>query len=211
MKVKTAGDPEQSIRSAFEQGDLSQAATILMEAYGGEIFRFLLARLRDPELASEVFGGFAEDLWRGIGGFRWSCTARAWAYTLARHAGSRGIRQRRRRAARVVPLSRAGPLSEVAERVCTETSLALKTSTRNRMAELRERLPVFEQMLLMLRVNRELPWVDIARILTAGSVESAIALTPEELETEATRLRKRFQKAKEKLRRMALEAGLLSE
>jgi RNA polymerase sigma-70 factor (ECF subfamily) len=206
-----ASEPEARIRSAFDQGELQEAATLLLVAYGGEILGFLSARLRDADMASDVFADFAEDLWRGMAGFRWNCSARAWAYTLARHAASRGIRQRRRRAARVVSLSRAGPLSEIAERICSETSRAMRSASRNRIAELRQRLSMHEQMLLMLRVNRGLAWLEIARIMAHGSLESACALSPEELSARAARLRKRFQKAKERLRRMAREAGLMPD
>lgn len=199
------------MRDAAANGDLRAAATLIMEAYGREIFAFLSARLRDPEMTADVFGDFAEDLWRGLASFRWECSARAWAYTLARHAASRGIRKARRRGAHNVPLSRAGPLSEIADRIRTETSIGLKTSQRHRMSELRERLPQLEQTLLLLRVNRQLPWRDIARILAAGSLEAALAMQPDDLDAEAARLRKRFQKAKEKLRRMAEEAGLIPE
>jgi RNA polymerase sigma-70 factor, ECF subfamily len=202
---------EALIRAAFEQGDLQCAASSLLNAYGSEILNFLRSRLRDSELASEVFGDFTEDLWRGMAGFRWACSSRAWAYTLARHAASRAIRQKRRRGGRSVPLSRAGPLSEIAERVRSETALPLRTEPRERLVELRRSLPELEQTLLMLRVNRELPWLDIARILASGTLDGVMTLPPEALNAEATRLRKRFQKAKEKLRKLAAEAGLLGE
>lgn len=202
---------EAHIRAAWEQDDLKRAATLLLESYGPEIFRFVVSRLRDVELASEVFSEFAEDLWRGLRGFRWVCSARAWAYTLARHAASRAIRKRRRRGVHQVSLSDAGPLSEIAEHVRSETSLALRTEPRDRLTELRYQLGDEDQAVLLLRVNRGLPWLDIARIMNEGSPEAALALTPEELTAEASRLRKRFQKAKEKLRRLAEEAGLLSE
>lgn len=202
---------EEPIRDSFANGDLRGAATQIMQAYGREVYSFLAARLRDPELTADAFGDFTEDLWRGLGTFRWDCSARAWAYTIARHAASRAIRRWRRRGARCLPLSRAGPLSQIAERIRTGTSLALRTSKRSRMAELRDRLPEFEQTLLMLRVNRDLPWREIARILSGGSLQAVLEMGPEELDAEAVRLRKRFQKAKEKLRRMAQETGLLSD
>ena len=123
---------EARIRAACDAGDLQRAATLLLESYGTEIFRFVASRLRDVELASEVFSEFAENLWRGIAGFRWVCSARAWAYTLARHAASRAIRQRRRRGVHYVSLSHAGPLSEIAEHVRSETSLALRNEPRDR-------------------------------------------------------------------------------
>jgi len=211
MNLAPESAGEERIRAAFGVGDLESAATVLLEMYGSEIFGFLVVRLRDTELASEAFSNFAEDLWRGLPGFRWVCTARAWAYTLARHAASRVIRQRRRRGARVVPLSNAGPLSQLAEQVRSETAVAMRTATRNRIVQLREQLPVGDQMLLVLRVNRGLPWLEIARIMARGSVDEAIALDDETLTMEATRLRKRFQKAKEKLRRLATEAGLLTD
>jgi RNA polymerase sigma-70 factor (ECF subfamily) len=198
---------EARIRGAFDSQDLRTAATLLLELYGAEIYGFLVARLRSSELAAEVFSDFTEDLWRGIGSFRWVCSSRAWAYTLARHAASRAIRRRKR--APVVSLSRAGPLSEIADRIRVETAAALKTETRDRFVQLRQQLPLQDQMLLMLRVNRELPWLDIARIMGDGS--NGGALPPQSYAATATRLRKRFQKAKEKLRKMAEEAGLLAD
>jgi len=202
---------EEVIRGAATRGDLHLAAKHIMEAYGREIYMFLHSRLRNQELAADVFGDFTEDLWRGLAGFRWECSSRAWAYTLARHAASRGIRKARRRGARDVPLSRAGPISEIAERIRTDTSLMRLTAKRQQMSELRDQLPPLEQTLLLLRVNRNLPWRDIARIMATGSLEAALAMAPQDLDAEASRLRKRFQKAKEKLRRMALAAGLLPE
>lgn len=206
-----AGFGEEHIRAAFDRGDFQLAATTLLRAYGGEIFGFIVGRLKDTDFASEVFADFAEDLWRGLHDFRWNCSARGWAYTLARHATSRGIRQRRRRAARSIPLSRVGPISELAQLVCTQTTRSLGTRERSRVAALREQLSIYEQTLLTLRVNRELPWVEIARVLAGGPLESVVALSPEQLHTEAARHRKRFQKAKEKLRKLATEAGLLSD
>jgi len=211
MSEQREATSEQPIRDAFERGDLQRAASLLLDAYGSEVLRFLDSRLRDSELASEVFGDFTEDLWRGMAGFRWECSARAWAYTLARHAASRAIRQKRRRGGRNVPLSRAGPLSEIAERVRSDTALPLRTEPRDQLVELRRSLPELEQTLLLLRVNRQLAWLDIARILASGPLDGVMTLPPEALHAEATRLRKRFQKAKEKLRKLAVEAGLLGD
>jgi RNA polymerase sigma-70 factor (ECF subfamily) len=79
------------------------------------------------------------------------------------------------------------------------------------MAALREQLPELERELLILRVNRQLAWLEIARIMTEATTEAALNFTDAELQTEAARLRKRFQKAKEKLRQLAEQAGLLAE
>jgi RNA polymerase sigma-70 factor (ECF subfamily) len=196
---------ERQIRGLYDAGDQQRAATVLLEGFGREIFGFLISRLRDRDAASEVFSRFTEDLWRGLAGFRWQCSARVWSYTLARHAASHYVREARRRRVRHVPLSVAGPLSEVAERVRTATLASARTESKSQMVRLRERLPADDQMLLILRINRRLAWMEIAQImLHEGEVaEEAI------LEKDAVRLRKRYQAAKDKLRKMAIEEGLV--
>ncbi len=196
---------EQRIRALCEAGDKKRAATLLLEGYGREVFGFLVARLRDREAASDVFSQFTEDLWRGLEGFRWQCSARVWSYTLARHAASRYIDDVRRRRGRNVPLSRAGPLSEIAERIRTGTRAGAQTEARSRIAQLRESLPVDDQTLLILRVNRKLGWREIAQIM----LRDGESPDDEALAKEAARLRKRYQLAKDKLRQMAVEQGLV--
>jgi RNA polymerase sigma-70 factor, ECF subfamily len=198
---------EQRIRALCEAGDKKRAATLLLEGYGREVFGFLIARMRDRDVASDVFSQFTEDLWRGLEGFRWQCSARVWSYTLARHAASRYIDDLRRRRGRNVPLSRAGPLSEIAEKIRTGTRAGARTETRSRIAQLRESLPVDDQTLLILRVNRKLGWREIALVMLGDSE------APEEkaIERESVRLRKRYQLAKDKLREMAVAQGLVGE
>lgn len=195
---------EAQIRALCEAGNKKKAATLLLEGYGREILGFLIARLRDRDAASEAFSRFTEDLWRGLDGFRWRCSARVWAYTLARHAASHHLREARRRM-RDVPLSRAGALSEIGERIRTETLASARTENKSRVAQLRERLPADDQMLLILRLNRKLAWTEIAQVMLHEGevVEDSV------LERESVRLRKRYQSAKEKLQSMAVEAGLV--
>jgi len=195
---------ELRIHALCKAGDKKGAATLLLEGYGRELFGFLIAHLRDRDAAGDVFAQFAEDLWRGLDGFRWQCSARVWSYTLTRHAASRYIHDVRRRRARNVPLSRAGPLSEIAEKIRTTTRVGARTEARSQIAQLREELPAEEQTLLILRVNRKLGWKEIAHVMLGDDVAEDDAL-----EKEAARLRKRYQLAKDKLRRMAVERGLV--
>jgi RNA polymerase sigma-70 factor (ECF subfamily) len=196
---------EGRIRAQSSAGDKKQAATTLLEGYGREVLGFLIARLRDQDAAAEVFSQFTEDLWKGLEGFRWQCSARVWAYTLARHAASRYISDARRRRVRNVSLSRAGPLSAIEEKIRTATLAAARTESRSRLAQLRDNLPIEDQTLLILRVNRKLDWKEIAQVMTYEGKVVADAV----LEKEAVRLRKRYQLAKDRLRRMALEQGLI--
>jgi RNA polymerase sigma-70 factor, ECF subfamily len=200
-------DVEARIRECHERQDMCEAATLLLETYGRELFGFLVSRLRDRDAASEVFGTFAEDLWVGMPGFRWQCSARAWAYALARNAASRYRVSAQRRSRRSVALADALAISEIEQRVRTDTALALRTTTKSRVAEMRAQLPLDDQTLLVLRVNRGLEWREIARIMTLGPD----AADGPELQAEAARLRKRFQLTKATLRRMARSAGILEE
>jgi RNA polymerase sigma-70 factor, ECF subfamily len=197
---------EARIRAYSEAGDKKRAATALLEGYGRELVGFLIAHLHDRDAAAEVFSQFTEDLWRGLDGFRWQCTARVWSYTLVRHAASRYIKDARRRRGRQVPLSRAGPLSEIEQRIRTSTLAEARTETRSRVAQLREGLPADDQTLLILRVNRKLGWKEIAQVM----VYEGKTVSDGVLEKEAARLRKRYQLAKEKLRRMAEKQGLVA-
>jgi RNA polymerase sigma-70 factor (ECF subfamily) len=208
--VTNPRDPEsieRQIHSLCDAGEREKAATRLLESYGQEIFRFLLSRLHDHDASGEVFSQFTEDLWRGLGGFRWECSARAWSYTLARHASSRYVADARRRRQREEPISRSSGLHDVAQKIRTQTLAAVRTEVKSRVNELREQLPLDDQTLLILRVNRRLDWKEIARIM----IDESEATTDRAIETEAARLRKRFQAIKEKLRRMAHDAGLLSD
>lgn len=199
MDHASRSDLEDCIRAALEAGDKRGAATALLEGYGGEVLGFLVAHLRDRDAATEVFSQFTEDLWRSLDAFRRQCSARVWAYMLARHAASSYLKEAHRRRARHVPLSHAGPLSGIEERVRTATLAALRTETKNRAARLRERLPAEDQALLILRVNRRLEWNEIAQVMGRdGEARDEAAL-----KRESQRLRKRYQLVKERLRRMA--------
>jgi RNA polymerase sigma-70 factor (ECF subfamily) len=197
---------EREIRKHFDAGDKERAATVLLKGYGREVLGFLIARLRDRDAAADVFSLFTEDLWKGFDGFRWDCSARVWSYALARHAASRYIGDAQKRRKRYVALSRAGPLSAIEQKIRTATLRAARTEARSGIERLRESLPVEEQTLIMLRVNRKLDWKEIALIMTGDAAGSPDAT----LEKEAVRLRKRYQLVKDKLRRMALEQGLIS-
>lgn len=198
---------EQRIRSLWEAREREKAATLLLESYGREIFRFVLSRLHDHEASGEAFSRFTEDLWRGFDGFRWECSARVWSYTLARHATSRYIAEASRRREREVPLSSSSGLHDLAQKIRTHTLAAVRTEVKTRVEELRQQLPIDDQTLLILRVNRQLDWKEIARVM----IKEGEATTDRAIEKEAVRLRKRFQGVKEKLRRLASEAGLLNE
>ena len=184
-------DPlEQEIRRLHDAGDMAGAATAGLEGYGPEILGFLVATLRDEDAAGEVFAQLGEELWKSLPGFQWRCGFRTWIYTLARHTSARFRRSPQNQPRRKLPLSQ---VSEVADRVRSRTLPHLRTEARDRFAELRRSLDPSDQALFILRINRRLPWADIALIMDEPSA----------------RLRKRFQLLKDQMRERAKRDGLL--
>ncbi len=190
------GEPdglEDQIRVATEAKDWPRAATLALEGYGPEVLGFLVTLTRSAVDASEAFSIFSEGVWRGLPKFRWEASFRTCAYRLARRAVWRLRRDPHRR--RAVPLSDAG-VSAVVEQVRSQTATYLRTETRDKVAKLRAALEPDDQALLVLRVDKKLPWRDIARVLADDDDDVATA----ELDKRAATLRKRFERVKAEIR-----------
>jgi len=111
----------------------------------------------------------------------------------------------------VLSVGSSAALEEVAAAVRTETLGFLRTEKRTRLQALRDTLPEEDRMLLVLRVDRNLEWNELARVLAGEGQEGdgGTPLADAEVTREAARLRKRFQLLKEKLREMAKGEGLI--
>ena len=162
----------------------------------------LAVQLRSTADAAEAFSLFAEHLWRGLAGFQWRCSLRAWAHRIARNAAVRWVNRARPQSPSAACRWRQGGVFEIADQVRTSTLVYLRTEVKSEVRRLREELPLTEQMLLILRVDKEMEWEDIAAALAEHDLE------PDELKREAARLRKRFQLVIEKLRELARKRGL---
>ena len=103
-----------------------------------------------------------------------------------------------------MPLSQAGALSDMVEKARTATLQFQRTETKSRIRELRETLSQEDQTLLILRVDKNLAWREIAIIMSGEDDDDAA-----QLKREAARLRKRFELAKGKLRKLAEAEGLI--
>lgn len=187
---------EVELRALAEQQDWRALTTRALQTYGAELLAYLHAVARDPDLATEAFAELGEDLWRGIASFRWGASLRTWLYTLARNALNQLRRQPRRRADRNLPLSSAPELEVV---VRTMTNQFQRTDVKDKFRVLYDELDPEEHELLLLRLDRELSWKEIARILGGDS----------ELDTRAAALRKRFERTRERLKKLAIDRGLV--
>ncbi len=206
MTSRASNSPDEAIRRAWEAGNADAAITAVLEQHGPEILGWLVGNLRDVDDANDVFSTFAERLWSTFAGFGWRCSVRTWAYAIARRAAVDHQRNEARRARRIVPLSASSEVTKVAERVRTTTLAHLKTANRQAISQLRDQLPPQDRMLLVLRVDRGLPWSDLARVFLDQPDPTAA-----ELKREAARLRQRFHLIKEKLLKIGRDAGLVKE
>ncbi len=189
-------EPEGAIRELCVQERWQEAATAILERYGRELLEYLVAIARSETDGADAFSQFTEDVWRGLPRFRWESSARTWCYALARNALSRLRRQAHRKPGRGIALSDAPEVARLAEHVRSTTIVYLRTVVKDEVAALRRQLSPDDQAILILRIDRRLPWLDVARAL-ADEGETPDAA---ELRKRSAALRKRFERIKADLR-----------
>ena len=96
-------------------------------------------------------------------------------------------------------------LSQQIEAVRSATLAHLKTEVKTEFQLLREQLEPEEQTILVLRVDRQMTWPQLAEVMADGDSIADEATR----KSEAARLRKRFQSIKDKLRKLAKAEGVI--
>jgi RNA polymerase sigma-70 factor, ECF subfamily len=191
---ETTPSIEHDVRSACGESRWADAATLALRGYGPELLGYINAILRNPASADDVFSAMAEQLWRALPEFAWRSSLRTWAYTIARNACLMYLRDGR--ASRIAHVSSIADL--VAAEIRTQTASYLGTPMKDKLGEIRMRLDPDDQTLLILRMDRQLPWRDIARVFEGEDA------TADLVEKRAAALRKRLERLKEELREMLL-------
>ncbi|HET7500608.1 MAG TPA: sigma-70 family RNA polymerase sigma factor [Kofleriaceae bacterium] len=187
---------ERAIHALCQAGAYPEATTAALRLYGVELLGFLQALANHHDLATEAFAELGEDLWKGLPRFRWQSSLRSWLYSLARNALAQLRRDPRRRVERNLPLSLAPDMAAVVRTVTLEIQ---RSEVKDEFRLLREQLDPEEHELLLLRLDRGLAWKDIARVLGGD----------DDVDARAAVLRKRFERAKQRLKKLAIEHGLL--
>jgi RNA polymerase sigma-70 factor (ECF subfamily) len=189
------GALEARIHEHLAKGELREAATVGIRGYGPQILGYLVALCRDEDTGCDVFSQFSENLWKGIGSYQGASSFKTWAYRVAWAAAQRWVRDPYRRRGR--PLG-TDEVSAIVAEVRSTTAIYRQTATKDRVAKLRQYLDPFEQTLLILRIDRKMSWSDAAQVLAEEG-----APMDEQL------LRKRFERLKERLRKLAVEHQLV--
>lgn len=173
------------LRRLLRADRFMEATTLVLRSLGPEILGFLSGVLGNVD-GDEVFAAFSESLWRSLPSYRSQCGIRTWAYMLARQQIARHRKGARGHRAQV----RISELADVLQDVRRTYTTRHATLTR-----LRNELSIEDRELLILRIDRELSFDEIALLF----VEDPSTADEQALRREAARLRKRFQLIKDQL------------
>jgi RNA polymerase sigma-70 factor (ECF subfamily) len=185
---------EARIEAHLSRGEMREAATLALREYGPQLWRYVCSLVPREEEARDVFQMFAEDLWRGLPSFRRESSLRSWAYSIAWAAASRQRREAFRRKGQRLATDE---YSKLAASMTSHLGLR-EAARREALARLRDHLDEEDRHLLTLRLDRDLSWDEIARIMSqAGTSATAAAL------------RKRFERLKTKLAQEARARGIV--
>lgn len=196
---------ERPIKEALARGNVSRATTLALELYGQEVLGWLAACMGDPTAAGDVYADFSLRLFLNIGQFRWQSSLRTWVYAVARSVRTDHQRRRENRPNHWRSLSQVPrEVSRLVVQIRQSTLAYLKTEVKSAFVRLRQEvLDEDQQAILILRVNREMSWDEVAIVMEARGMSAAA------LQTAAARYRKRFGAIKKKLRREAEDRGLI--
>jgi RNA polymerase sigma-70 factor (ECF subfamily) len=186
---------EDEVKTLVAAAQIEAATTLIVRELGPELLGFLVVVVRDRTDAGDVFADLCTRIWKSIATFGWRCSLRTWCYVLARHACHAWHKDRARRGEEV-PLSAVPELEAMMLRVRTSTFARLDRQP-SRADRLRAKLTPDEQTLLTLRIDRELDWREIALVLADKDLDD------DALTREAASLRKRYERLKDKLRKLA--------
>jgi RNA polymerase sigma-70 factor (ECF subfamily) len=174
-------------------GDRRGAAAELVRVHGGRVREYLRALLRDPDVADDAYSLFCEWTLDAMWRYRGESTLRTWAFGIAHNAARRVRSEAYRRRKRAL---RTREFVELADRRSTSSAVRRERAAK-RLEELRRHLSEDDQNLLALRVEQRLEWEEIVRVLESGG-ETVTAQA----------LRKRFERLKDRIGKLARELGV---
>jgi RNA polymerase sigma factor (sigma-70 family) len=165
---------ERDIAAALAARDLARPRRSPLKVTARSSSSILRSLMRDDDLTNEAFSRLCEKVWRTLPDFRGESSFATWRTDwpgTRRGEVKRGLARRRERR------FESGELSQVEAQVRETTAAYLRTETKDRWAKLREDLDAEERSLLLLRIERRLPWKDIAAVMAdepTGATEAAL-------------------------------------
>jgi len=187
---------DHELRAMLADGAIERATELALRRYGPEIVGWLRSSIPSDADAQDAFSRMSEELWRSLHRFDGRCSIRTWCYMLARHAvayvGSRPHTERE------VLVSQVPSVLGAATHVWNTTNHRAQRAA-DVYASIRAELCEEDRTLLVLRVDRDLSWREIAHVLCGEGADA------EAVQRKAATLRKQFERVKERLRALAAE------
>jgi len=183
-----------ALRELVVAGHIDRATELAIRAYGPELVGWLCSMVPSEADAYDAFSWLCEELWRSLRNFDGRCSVRTWCYMLARHAASR-VRATPRHQ-REILVSEIPSVVQAVQEIWSTTLVGARRA-EDVYAQLRRELDDEDQALLVLRVDRGLPWQDIALVLLGQDADA------DAVKRKAATLRKQFERIKEHLRASA--------
>lgn len=187
-------EAEAELRTLIDAGNVDRATERAIRVYGSEVSGWLSSIFPNEADAQDAFSRMSEELWRSFKRFDGRCSIRTWCYMLARHAASH-VRSWPRNGSEVLFAHIPSVLGAVTH--VWNTTRRGEHHALNVYAEIRRQLGDEDQTLLVLRVDRNLTWRDIAIVVLGEGAHS------DEVMKKASALRKQFERVKQRLRELA--------
>lgn len=175
---------DERVTADLREGRVERACTAVLRELGPEVCGYLRAVLRDEGLCDDAWARATTDLWRALPRYRGERALRGYVYRIAWHAALKVLRDPHRR--RRVPWS---AIEEPCSPARSHTAAHLRSDTKLELREARARLSPADQALLVLRVDRDMAWDEVAH---------SLGLRP-------AAARKRYERVRKKLRALLVE------
>jgi RNA polymerase sigma-70 factor (ECF subfamily) len=192
-------DAERAVLEEAARGDFNAAVERAVRLFGPGVSRYLLGAIGERADAEDAFGEWQLALIDALPRFEQRATLRTFLFALARHAAAHAIDARRRRTAMRADVG-TSRLCGIAQEVFVETLRHLPPALEQQALTANADLDAEERGLLVLYAGQELSWKEVVAVLGVDGAEPG---------AEAARLRKRFERLKEKLRERAARDGLV--
>ena len=166
MDARTPDDVDSKLKALLAVGAHGEAATLLVTAYGDDVYGLCRAMVRDPASAEDLSQDCFSRAFTALEGFRAEASARTWLLRIARN---RCIDHLRARARAMVEFS-----DDPGDMPSEEPSIADLLTRREALAGALEVLGANERALVVLRFGHELEYGDLA--LSFGLGEGAVRM-----------------------------------
>lgn len=196
---------EARLRELLAAGEDNAAVSLVIERLGPKLRGFIHAVMLDHGAAEEVWADVTLDIYRGLGSWQRERPILPWCLGVSRNACRRYWRGQRsaRRKGQTIP-SQGWTFSQP-QPVRTPTPIWKTTPARRALDVLRASLTPDERTLLILRVDKQLPWREVTAVMHP-ELDGSASLARRE-----AALRKRFERTLTRLRTLARQRGFISD